>query len=177
MDADEIVEQELSVTGCPNRPVSAATQKVLFESFMRNGDSFHSGRGETVWVILEHCERNRIPYRVELARINGTHAGVRVARTDRPVAPMKEIELPGDWKPVSKEMLSDPLFHATGRDAEGNEFVFWNGGGDWLRETTIDDDYLEDLCFPVEWKSLATVDVIKEWIPEPIKQQATDFEP
>lgn len=97
--------QGVSVTGFNNVEVSAAMQKKLSESFLRNGDSFHSGKGETAWVIMEHCERSRIPYRVEVSRINGAPAGVRVVRVDREVPPTSNddlgmtVEVIKEWKP------------------------------------------------------------------------------
>lgn len=156
--ASKEAAQGLSVTGYPNRPVSASMQKTLFKSFLEKGDSFHSGRGETAWVIMDHCERNRIPYRVEVARFNGSAAGVRIARADRDLPSMKEVELPGDaWQPVSESLKDDPLFSAIGRDGEGNEFRFWNGGGDWLRDASREAGFAEELCSPVEWKGIYIV--------------------
>jgi hypothetical protein len=167
----------LSVTGAPNRSVSAATQKILFESFMERGESRHSGRAETAWVVTQHCERAGVPYRVELTRLNGQSIGVRVVRTDRDTSPGSPPVVSGTWQPVSDAMKADGRFSAIGRDADGAEYRFWNGGGDWLRETSDESGYGEDLCFPVEWKPLATVEIVKEWTAAPVEEDSVDCEP
>lgn len=175
---DQAEKYGLSVTNVPNRPVSGPMQRKLFDRFKETGDSFHSPRGETVWAVTEACKRERIPYRVEMARINGTPTGIRVVRTDRHVPGM--ILLPETpWSPVTEELKRDPNFMAIGRDKEGREYIFWNGGGDWLREDGEEGNYSEDLCYPVEWKTLCQIEVLQEWKPEAESKPTagSDFSP
>lgn len=162
----------LSVTGHPNLPMPASRQKMIFDNFLQKGDSFHSPRAQVAWAIMDQCERQRIPYRVEAARMNGSIAGVRIVRTDRDVPPMKPMEGAVVWNPVTEDLKRDPGFSAIGRDAEGREFTFWNGGGDWLCETSGEEGYSEDLCSPVEWRELQAVEVLKEWKPELVAEAA-----
>ncbi len=61
------------------------------------------------------------------------------------------------WQPVTDDLFKDPYFKAVGRDKNGKEFIFWNGGGDWLTQTGSSDTFDsndEDICSPVEFRPL-----------------------
>lgn len=45
--------------------------------FDERGSSFHSRQGGTLWVILEHCDVNRIPHVVE----GNSEQGYEIRRT------------------------------------------------------------------------------------------------
>lgn len=75
------------------------------------------------------------------------------------------------WRPVTDDLMNDPHFSALGRDAHGDVFKFWNGGGDWLRDTSDGDCYSEDLCFPVEWQPLTQAGLIHSLVREFFRSQ------
>ncbi|MCA8050806.1 hypothetical protein [Burkholderia arboris] len=45
--------------------VTNATGSRLYEHFLQTGNSYHSGRGGTLWVIKAACEANGTPYKIE----------------------------------------------------------------------------------------------------------------
>lgn len=99
---------DLSVTGFPNAKLSAAAKRRLAEHFAEAGQSQHSGRAETVWAIQEYCQKEGIPYRVEVAKFEGRPVGARVVRTDRdPEASAGKVpagwvvEVVDDWSPAN----------------------------------------------------------------------------
>lgn len=49
---------------CP-MPIKALTCRYLIQEFEERGRSIHSGTGTTLWVILEHCRQNNIPFTLE----------------------------------------------------------------------------------------------------------------
>jgi hypothetical protein len=60
------------------------------------------------------------------------------------------------WYPVTEKLKNDPEFTAIGRELDGEDYIFWDGGGDWIREITdkgeLEPSYEEDICFPKEYK-------------------------
>lgn len=97
---------DLSVTGFPNSKLSDAAKRRIAEAFAESGQSQHSGRAETVWAIQEYCREEGIPYRVEVAKLEGRPVGARVVRTDRePEASAGKVpagwvvEVAEDWHP------------------------------------------------------------------------------
>lgn len=97
--------EELSVTGFQNATLSAANKRRLTQAFAERGESNHSGRAETVWVIQEYCREAGIPYRVEVARFEGRPVGARVIRTDREMAAARapagwSVEIADQWAPT-----------------------------------------------------------------------------
>lgn len=119
----------------------------------RLGQELHKGGRLSLSLVRSLAEK------IDAAFGEGTTAKI----TLRDTVQIKELD--GDesnWQPVTEAMKADPNFTAIGQDAKGNIFRFWNGGGDWLRETTgdygEDAEYSEDLCFPVKWKPLSTAE-------------------
>lgn len=59
------------------------------------------------------------------------------------------------WVPLDDNLKHETGFKARCRDGEGNEFVAWNSGGDWLMDVTDYTEpepvYEEEVCFPVEY--------------------------
>lgn len=51
--------------------VTRSMCRMFVERFDESGCSIHSGAGAVLWVIVEYCERNRIPYRIEKHIIEG----------------------------------------------------------------------------------------------------------
>lgn len=55
------VMPSINLTGF-EMPVSSAQQRRIIDAFDSSGSSMHSGRAGTLWVLLEHCQKNKIPY-------------------------------------------------------------------------------------------------------------------
>jgi hypothetical protein len=86
----------VSVTGFPNADLTDAARQQLVQDFMANGQSNHSGRGERVWALLEHCRTQGISFRVEVATFEGRPVGVRIVRTDLVPVPVS-AKVPAGW--------------------------------------------------------------------------------
>jgi len=59
---DERVEPTSAYPGTQPAPVSRAQARLMCQNFDASGHSNHSGRGSTLWVILEHCAEADIAY-------------------------------------------------------------------------------------------------------------------
>ena len=59
---DETVEPTSAYPGTQPAPVSCAQARLMCQNFDASGHSNHSGRGSTLWVILEHCAEIAIAY-------------------------------------------------------------------------------------------------------------------
>lgn len=59
--ASREIKPSISLTGF-EMSVSTANYRSLTNAFVRSGQSIHSGRGSTLWVILEYCRDQQIPY-------------------------------------------------------------------------------------------------------------------
>ncbi len=59
---DERVEPSCAYPGTQPAPVSRAQARLMCQNFDASGHSNHSGRGSTLWVILEHCAEADIAY-------------------------------------------------------------------------------------------------------------------
>lgn len=88
--ADEELLQPLSVyPGTDPRPVTRSQARLLCQNFDASGHSNHSGKGATLWVILEHCAAVDIAYNlrampgmgyyVEHAKTVGDGLGLRMS--------------------------------------------------------------------------------------------------
>jgi hypothetical protein len=44
--------------------VSNAQARMMIDSFVKSGQSSHSGQGGTLWVILLWCQYNRVGYKL-----------------------------------------------------------------------------------------------------------------
>ena len=65
-------------------PVRLGTAKVLAEHFVQHGTSRHSAMGSTVWVILDYCAAQSIPYDLTVhVGPYGTIDGYTVTRTPK----------------------------------------------------------------------------------------------
>ena len=59
---------------CPfphSKPVTRAMARQLIDAFEKTGESAHSPRALTLWVILEYCHFNNIGYVLETQPISG----------------------------------------------------------------------------------------------------------
>ena len=61
-DAAEVVHPAGQFPGTRPAPVTRAQARLMCQNFDASGHSNHSGRGSTLWVILEHCAEADIPY-------------------------------------------------------------------------------------------------------------------
>ncbi len=59
---DERVEPTSAYPGTHPTAVSRAQARLMCQNFEASGHSNHSGRGSTLWVILEHCAQADIGY-------------------------------------------------------------------------------------------------------------------
>ncbi len=59
---DERVEPTSAYPGTDPTPVSRVQARLMCQNFDASGHSNHSGRGSTLWVILEHCAQTDIAY-------------------------------------------------------------------------------------------------------------------
>lgn len=59
---DERVEPSSAYPGTRPAPVSRGQARLMCQNFDASGHSNHSGRGSTLWVILEHCAEVDIAY-------------------------------------------------------------------------------------------------------------------
>lgn len=59
---DDLIEPIGQFPGTRPAAVSRAQARLLCQNFDASGHSNHSGRGSTLWVILEHCAEVDIPY-------------------------------------------------------------------------------------------------------------------
>ena len=60
------VEPAGTFPGTHPMPVSKAQARLLCHNFDACGHSNHSGQGNTLWVILEHCAGADIPYNLQV---------------------------------------------------------------------------------------------------------------
>jgi hypothetical protein len=58
----ERIEPTTAYPGTQPAPVSRAQARLMCQNFDASGHSNHSGRGSTLWVILEHCAQADIAY-------------------------------------------------------------------------------------------------------------------
>lgn len=61
-DDPEVVQPAAHFPGTRPAAVTRVQARLLCQNFDASGHSNHSGRGATLWVILEHCARADIPY-------------------------------------------------------------------------------------------------------------------
>ena len=59
---DELIEPATQFPGTHPVPVTRAQARLLCQNFDASGHSNHSGKGSTLWVILEHCAEVDIAY-------------------------------------------------------------------------------------------------------------------
>lgn len=59
---DDLVEPAAQFPGTHPAPVTRAQARLMCQNFDASGHSNHSGKGSTLWVILEHCAEVDIPY-------------------------------------------------------------------------------------------------------------------
>lgn len=59
---DEQIEPSGGFPGTRPAPVTCAQARLMCQNFDASGHSNHSGRGSTLWVILEHCAAVDIAY-------------------------------------------------------------------------------------------------------------------
>ena len=65
-DGTHTVEPAGTFPGTHPMPVSKAQARLLCRNFDACGHSNHSGQGNTLWVILEHCAGADIPYNLQV---------------------------------------------------------------------------------------------------------------
>lgn len=51
--------------GASPAAMKAATCRLVIREFEESGRSYHSAAGSTLWMILEHCRQNKIPFTLE----------------------------------------------------------------------------------------------------------------
>ena len=61
-DDEETLQPLSQFPGTRPAPVTRAQARLLCQNFDASGHSNHSGRGSTLWVILEHCAQADIAY-------------------------------------------------------------------------------------------------------------------
>lgn len=61
-DDEEILQPSSQFPGTRPAAVTRAQARLLCQNFDASGHSNHSGRGATLWVILEHCAQADIPF-------------------------------------------------------------------------------------------------------------------
>jgi hypothetical protein len=61
-DEEETLQPLSQFPGTRPAAVTRAQARLLCQNFDASGHSNHSGRGSTLWVILEHCAQADIPY-------------------------------------------------------------------------------------------------------------------
>jgi hypothetical protein len=61
-DGDEVLHPAAQFPGTRPAAVTRAQARLLCQNFDASGHSNHSGRGATLWVILEHCAQADIAY-------------------------------------------------------------------------------------------------------------------
>lgn len=61
-DGDEVLQPGSTFPGTRPAAVTRAQARLLCQNFDASGHSNHSGRGATLWVILEHCAQADIAY-------------------------------------------------------------------------------------------------------------------
>jgi len=61
-DDEEVVQPGSQFPGTRPSAVTRAQARLLCQNFDASGHSNHSGRGATLWVILEHCAQADIAY-------------------------------------------------------------------------------------------------------------------
>lgn len=59
---DERLEPSSAYPGTRPAPVTCAQARLMCQNFDASGHSNHSGRGSTLWIILEHCAEVDIAY-------------------------------------------------------------------------------------------------------------------
>lgn len=59
---DELLEPRCAYPGTQPEAVSRAQARMMCQNFEASGHSNHSGRGSTLWVVLEHCAEAGIAY-------------------------------------------------------------------------------------------------------------------
>ncbi len=59
---DDRIEPTSAYPGTQPAPVSRAQARLMCQNFDASGHSNHSGRGSTLWVILEHCAETDVAY-------------------------------------------------------------------------------------------------------------------
>lgn len=59
---DDQIEPTSAYPGTQPAPVSRAQARLMCQNFDASGHSNHSGRGSTLWVILEHCAETDVAY-------------------------------------------------------------------------------------------------------------------
>lgn len=59
---DELVHPSGQFPGTRPAAVTRAQARLLCQNFDASGHSNHSGKGSTLWVVLEHCAEVDIPY-------------------------------------------------------------------------------------------------------------------
>ena len=63
-DSAELLHPTSQFPGTRPAPVTRSQARLLCQNFDASGHSNHSGRGSTLWVILEHCSDADIPYNI-----------------------------------------------------------------------------------------------------------------
>mgnify|MGYP003383698687 CR=1 FL=1 len=61
-DDEETLQPSCQFPGTRPAAVTRAQARLLCQNFDASGHSNHSGRGSTLWVILEHCAQADISY-------------------------------------------------------------------------------------------------------------------
>jgi hypothetical protein len=61
-DDEELIHPSGQFPGTRPAPVTRAQARLLCQNFDASGHSNHSGRGSTLWVVLEHCAEADIAY-------------------------------------------------------------------------------------------------------------------
>jgi hypothetical protein len=64
------------------RHFDPASKKMLADEFDKRGYTDHSATGESVWVVREYCERNRIPFVIYLVNEKEEVVGARVCKAE-----------------------------------------------------------------------------------------------
>mgnify|MGYP001295631650 CR=1 FL=1 len=59
---DELLEPSCRYPGTRPEPLTRAKARLMCQNFDASGHSNHSGRGSTLWVVLEHCAEADIAY-------------------------------------------------------------------------------------------------------------------
>jgi hypothetical protein len=63
-----------------NQPFTPAQKKALIIEFDHNGCTWHPATGDSIWVVREHCELNRIPFVIYFVKEKDRIVGARVCK-------------------------------------------------------------------------------------------------
>lgn len=83
-DGRKTQEPPANALGAGPTPVRLGTAKVIAEEFVKAGVSRHSAMGSTLWVVMDYCASQSIPYDLTVhVGPYGDINGYTITRTER----------------------------------------------------------------------------------------------